>query len=448
MPRHESETQSSGGATRGRQHQQPQEERVERPGTVPWLDGHSSPQPPAQSSTPQVPFPFVIGQRGSFITASQLQFILLQQCGPKEMNKQLLQYGQHRPSVLRRGTRSLPQALSTLSGLSARSDLTPTPSSDPAPICKVEAGGGLRGTSPQRVGHSPQHTSHTTWPRRSSPKQGSAHSDRNDSPVQRVPDGTSALFMNGVCRWPGCEEVFEEYPSFLKHLCIDHRPGDKSISQWRVQRDIVQHMENQLTVEKQRLLAMQLHLHLPEPRSTYSKVGIEGESSLAASSPLSRVIDGTLYRPGKETSELVSEGHWHLPTSHSLPGIIPSIECYKYNNIRPPYTYASLIRWAILESPEKQLTLSEIYHWFTRMFFYFRHNTATWKNAVRHNLSLHKCFVRVEGGKGAVWTVDEAEFQRRKGQKFNRDHHDVTWLAPYTFLCPQEATALGQTGSR
>uniref|UniRef100_A0AAV2KZB3 Fork-head domain-containing protein n=1 Tax=Knipowitschia caucasica TaxID=637954 RepID=A0AAV2KZB3_KNICA len=38
-------------------------------------------------------------------------------------------------------------------------------------------------------------------------------------------------------------------------------------------------------------------------------------------------------------------------------------------------------------------------------------------NAVRHNLSLHKCFVRVENVKGAVWTVDESEYQRRRSQK-------------------------------
>lgn len=41
------------------------------------------------------------------------------------------------------------------------------------------------------------------------------------------------------------------------------------------------------------------------------------------------------------------------------------------------------------------------------------------KNAVRHNLSLHKCFVRVENVKGAVWTVDEIEFQKRRPQKIS-----------------------------
>jgi len=36
---------------------------------------------------------------------------------------------------------------------------------------------------------------------------------------------------------------------------------------------------------------------------------------------------------------------------------------------------------------------------------------------VRHNLSLHKCFMRVENVKGAVWTVDEVEYHRRRPQR-------------------------------
>ncbi|VDN40673.1 unnamed protein product [Gongylonema pulchrum] len=42
----------------------------------------------------------------------------------------------------------------------------------------------------------------------------------------------------------------------------------------------------------------------------------------------------------------------------------------------------------------------------------------THDNAVRHNLSLHKCFARVEQNvKGAVWTVDDSEFYRRRPQR-------------------------------
>lgn len=34
---------------------------------------------------------------------------------------------------------------------------------------------------------------------------------------------------------------------------------------------------------------------------------------------------------------------------------------------------------AVIESPERQLTLHEIYSWFTSTFAYFRRNAASWK---------------------------------------------------------------------
>lgn len=93
-----------------------------------------------------------------------------------------------------------------------------------------------------------------------------------------------------------------------------------------------------------------------------------------------------------------------------------SADFYQKADVRPPFTYASLIRQAILDAPEQQLTLNEIYSWFIHKFAYFRRNAATWKNAVRHNLSLHKCFMRRENVKGAVWIVDEDEYMKRRPQ--------------------------------
>ena len=46
-----------------------------------------------------------------------------------------------------------------------------------------------------------------------------------------------------------------------------------------------------------------------------------------------------------------------------------------------------------------------------------RFSDCFFQNAVRHNLSLHKCFMRVENVKGAVWTVDEVEYHRRRPQR-------------------------------
>jgi len=99
-------------------------------------------------------------------------------------------------------------------------------------------------------------------------------------------------------------------------------------------------------------------------------------------------------------------------------------EFYRCTDVRPPFTYAALIRQAINESPGRQLTLNEIYNWFQANFAFFRRNAATWKNAVRHNLSLHKCFSRVENVKGAVWTVDEVEFYRRRHQRSSEGNNN------------------------
>ncbi|XP_041801827.1 forkhead box protein P1 isoform X2 [Chelmon rostratus] len=288
-------------------------------------------------------------------------------------------------------------------------------------ICKEEVDAGhLSQSSSPHMGSSPRQSHHYFFPsRRDGPKQGSTEARHHNS----IPEATSALFVSGLCRWPGCDAVSEDFPSFLKHLHSEHSHGERSIAQWKVQQDIVQCMESQLILEKQKLIAMQLHLHLSGHK--YSDL------------PLVTDGDGVQQWSTTHLEELSQQGYRAASSAHLLSDLVTSIECYKYNNIRPPYTYAYLIRWSILESPDKQRTLNEIYNWFTTMFFYFRHNTATWKNAVRHNLSLHKCFVRVEGGKGAVWTVDETEYQRRKGQKYHRDC-PVKWLKSYSHYSPED----------
>ncbi|KAG5275206.1 hypothetical protein AALO_G00144770 [Alosa alosa] len=250
--------------------------------------------------------------------------------------------------------------------------------------------------------------------------------------------GTHPLYGHGECKWPGCEALCEDMGQFLKHLNSEHALDDRSTAQCRVQMQVVQQLEIQLAKESERLQAMMTHLHMrpSEPK------------------PFNQPQDGApLASLLKRDSEAYPEGLPHPPTSAAAPitplrqgpsvisssslhGVGPirrrnsdkyctpiaselaqNCEFYKNADVRPPFTYASLIRHAILEAPDRQLTLNEIYNWFTRMFAYFRRNTATWKNAVRHNLSLHKCFVRVENVKGAVWTVDEVEYQKRRPPK-------------------------------
>ncbi|XP_055350844.1 forkhead box protein O-like [Paramacrobiotus metropolitanus] len=77
-------------------------------------------------------------------------------------------------------------------------------------------------------------------------------------------------------------------------------------------------------------------------------------------------------------------------------------------------SYADLIQQAINSSPEKRLTLAQIYEWFVQHVPYFKdkgdnNSSAGWKNSVRHNLSLHNRFVRVQNegtGKSSWWMIN------------------------------------------
>ncbi|XP_025125991.2 forkhead box protein P4 isoform X1 [Bubalus bubalis] len=263
---------------------------------------------------------------------------------------------------------------------------------------------------------------------------------RRDSSSHEETPGSHPLYGHGECKWPGCETLCEDLGQFIKHLNTEHALDDRSTAQCRVQMQVVQQLEIQLAKESERLQAMMTHLHMrpsePKPfsqplnpvpgSSSFSKVTVSAADSFPdglAHPPTSAAAPVTPLRPpGLGSASLHSGGPARRRSSDKFCSPISSElaqnhEFYKNADVRPPFTYASLIRQAILETPDRQLTLNEIYNWFTRMFAYFRRNTATWKNAVRHNLSLHKCFVRVENVKGAVWTVDEREYQKRRPPK-------------------------------
>uniref|UniRef100_A0A8C2VH14 Forkhead box P4 n=1 Tax=Chinchilla lanigera TaxID=34839 RepID=A0A8C2VH14_CHILA len=270
--------------------------------------------------------------------------------------------------------------------------------------------------------------------------QPTVHTARRDSSSHEETPGSHPLYGHGECKWPGCETLCEDLGQFIKHLNTEHALDDRSTAQCRVQMQVVQQLEIQLAKESERLQAMMAHLHMrpsePKPFSqpvtepgpgpcSFPKVTVSADpfpdglvhpptSAAAPVTPLRPPGLGSASLHGGGPARRRSSDKFCSPISSEL---AQNHEFYKNADVRPPFTYASLIRQAILETPDRQLTLNEIYNWFTRMFAYFRRNTATWKNAVRHNLSLHKCFVRVENVKGAVWTVDEREYQKRRPPK-------------------------------
>ncbi|XP_037079372.1 forkhead box protein J1-like [Pollicipes pollicipes] len=79
-------------------------------------------------------------------------------------------------------------------------------------------------------------------------------------------------------------------------------------------------------------------------------------------------------------------------------------------HFKPPFSFSCLIFMSIEDSPNKALPVKEIYGWIMEHFPFYRAAPVGWKNSVRHNLSLNKCFKKIEKapsvGKGSLWTVD------------------------------------------
>ncbi|WWD02725.1 hypothetical protein V865_000767 [Kwoniella europaea PYCC6329] len=119
----------------------------------------------------------------------------------------------------------------------------------------------------------------------------------------------------------------------------------------------------------------------------------------------------------------VAEGAWKkweeiggIPKG--LAGLIPYSFDGHGNVYKPDLTHVQAIRLVIAASPRGKMTLSQIYQAFEERWPWHKTAGMTWKNSIRHNLSLNDCFINVEkataqgGGKGGYWIVDNSQSGR------------------------------------
>ncbi|KAF9531949.1 hypothetical protein CPB83DRAFT_848085 [Crepidotus variabilis] len=88
-----------------------------------------------------------------------------------------------------------------------------------------------------------------------------------------------------------------------------------------------------------------------------------------------------------------------------------TLGCLPDTNGRPQHTLPVILRCAILGSPRKRLTIREIYATMEAKYPYYKTAGQTWKQSVRHHLSLNRLFERqprpvTDPGFGSYWTVN------------------------------------------
>ncbi|KAF8226283.1 hypothetical protein L208DRAFT_1407259 [Tricholoma matsutake] len=178
-------------------------------------------------------------------------------------------------------------------------------------------------------------------------------------------------------------------------------------------------LRNILNPEDGRRLTIKLVLNTERNAST-SRI-----PSSPASCPASDTSENVITESGEDLPRKNHEFHLDCPDS---------LACLSDTDGRPQHTLPVILRCAILGSPQKRLTIREIYAAMEEKYSYYKTAGSTWKQSVRHHLSLNRLFERqprpvTDPGFGSYWTVNLAappgtKRPRKRGRP-NKDAADT-----------------------
>jgi forkhead box protein N len=181
----------------------------------------------------------------------------------------------------------------------------------------------------------------------------------------------------------------------------------------------------------------------PSPSNSVNSTPVKYSNSLLSDQlPTSDYVDDSSISAADSSSSSLNSpvpypSHNVTSQRNKHPHNVPYDPLVHTNN-KPPYSFSCLIFMAIEDSAQKALPVKEIYAWILEHFPYFKNAPTGWKNSVRHNLSLNKCFQKVEKapnlGKGSLWTVDQ-QYKPNLIQALTRSpFHPCSTLDPSTYF--------------
>uniref|UniRef100_A0A914Z654 Forkhead box protein O n=1 Tax=Panagrolaimus superbus TaxID=310955 RepID=A0A914Z654_9BILA len=146
----------------------------------------------------------------------------------------------------------------------------------------------------------------------------------------------------------------------------------------------------------------------PTKSNTSQEIPCDPAPSSAAPSSSSPIL------PQFQTSSSATKSPTEKPKRKRIRKKDPNHVTQKKPNAWGEESYSDLILKALEAAPDGRMKLNEIYQWFIDNVKYFseragQEEASGWKNSIRHNLSLHSRFMRIQNegaGKSSWWVIN------------------------------------------